>query len=83
MKSQIYIFNFQADNASMPYMLGNINYYPIYEFLRKQDEWYKFSDKVWVQHIDQINECTIFAYQTVEITDCMRRSPFICEIGEL
>lgn len=71
----------QADNASVPYILGNINYYNIYEFLRRQDEWYKFSDKVWVQHIDRINECTMFAYQAVEVTDCMRRSPFICEIG--
>lgn len=67
----------------MPYILGNINYYVIYEFLRRQDEWYKFSDKVWVQHIDRINECTMFAYQTVEVTDCMRRSSFICEIGKL
>ncbi|VEN48816.1 unnamed protein product [Callosobruchus maculatus] len=69
-----------ADNASMPYLLGNINYLPIYDFLRRQHQWYQYSDKVWVQHIDKINECTIFAYQTVEIEDCNRLSPFICEI---
>ncbi|KAJ8937251.1 hypothetical protein NQ318_005565 [Aromia moschata] len=70
----------QADNASVPYLLGNINYLPVYDFLRRQHEWYLYSDKVWVQHIDRINECTIFAYQTVEVEDCNRRSPFICEI---
>lgn len=70
----------QDDNASVPYLLGNINYLPIYDFLRRQDEWFLYSDKVWVQHIDRINECTIFAYQSVEIEDCNRKSPFICEI---
>ncbi|XP_056639840.1 protein bark beetle [Diorhabda sublineata] len=70
----------QEDNASMPYLLGNINYLPLYNFLRRQDEWYYYSEKVWVQHIDRINECTIFAYQTVEIEDCEKKSPFICEI---
>ncbi|XP_072396976.1 protein bark beetle isoform X1 [Diabrotica undecimpunctata] len=70
----------QEDNASMPYLLGNINYLPLFDFLRRQNEWYLYSDKVWVQHIDRINECTIFAYQTVEIENCERRSPFICEI---
>lgn len=72
----------QADNASMPYLIGNINYLPVYEFLRRQYQWYLYSDRVWVQHIDQINKCTIFAFQTVEIDDCNRRSPFICEIGK-
>ncbi|XP_050298201.1 protein bark beetle isoform X2 [Anthonomus grandis grandis] len=70
----------QADNASMPYLMGNINYLPVYEFLRRQYQWYLYSDRVWIQHIDNINQCTIFAYQTVEIDDCNRRSPFICEI---
>ncbi|CAG9761945.1 unnamed protein product [Ceutorhynchus assimilis] len=70
----------QADNASMPYLIGNINYMPVYDFLSRQYQWYMYSDRVWVQHIDKINECTIFAYQTVEVDDCNRRSPFICEI---
>lgn len=65
----------------MPYLIGNINYLPVYEFLQRQYQWFLYSDRVWVQHIDQINKCTIFAFQTVEIDDCNRRSPFICEIG--
>ncbi|XP_066146694.1 protein bark beetle [Euwallacea fornicatus] len=70
----------QADNASMPYLLGNVNYIPLYEFLRRQYQWFLYTDRVWVQHIDQINQCTIFAFQSVEVDDCNRRSPFICEI---
>ncbi|KAF7287908.1 hypothetical protein GWI33_000255 [Rhynchophorus ferrugineus] len=70
----------QADNASMPYLMGNINYGPMFTFLSRQYQWYLYSDRVWVQHIDRINRCTIFAYQSVEIDDCNRRSPFVCEI---
>lgn len=76
-----YNFYFQADNASMPYLIGNINYMDVYQFLKKQHQWYLFTDRVWVQHIDRINECTTFAYQSIEIDDCNIRSPFICEIG--
>lgn len=65
----------------MPYLLGNLNYLDLYEFLRSQQEWYLYSDRVWVQHIDRINECTMFAYQRVETENCDYRSPFICEIG--
>lgn len=71
----------QADNASMPYLLSNLNYFTLYEFIRKQQQWYLYSDRVWVQHIDRINECTLFAYQTIEVDNCEQRNPFICEIG--
>jgi hypothetical protein len=73
---------FQADNASMPYLLGNLNYVNLYEFIRSQQQWYLYSDRVWVQHIDRIDECTIFAYQKVETDNCQQRNPFICEIGK-
>ncbi|RZC38585.1 uncharacterized protein BDFB_002499, partial [Asbolus verrucosus] len=73
----------QADNASMPYLLGNLNYIDLYDFLRSQQQWYLYSDRVWVQHIDRINECTMFAYQKVETDNCEQRNPFICEIGKL
>ncbi|XP_030745583.1 protein bark beetle isoform X2 [Sitophilus oryzae] len=70
----------EADNASMPYLVGNVNYLPLFDFLRRQYQWYLYSDRVWVQDIDRIRQCTIFAYQAVQIEDCNRRSPFICEI---
>lgn len=40
-----------------------------------------YSERVWVQHIDRINQCTSFLYQTLEIDDCSQLHPFICEIG--
>ena len=67
----------------MPYLIGNLNYVSLYEFLRNQQQWYLYSDRIWVQHIDKINQCTMFAYQTIEIGNCDDRRPFICEIGKI
>ncbi|GLH02202.1 LOW QUALITY PROTEIN: Protein bark beetle [Gryllus bimaculatus] len=65
-------------NASMPYVMGN--YLQLYHFLRHQQETYQFYDHVWVQHIDKINKCTMFAFQKIEIDHCQRLNPFLCEI---
>lgn len=62
----------------MPYIFGN--YLDLYHFLRSQQEKYQYYDRVWVQHIDKINQCTVFTYQTIEVDYCERLSPFICEI---
>lgn len=66
----------------MPYLIGNVNYFALYEFLRTQQQWYMYSERVWVQHIDRINQCTLFVYQNIEVDDCEQLHPFICEIGE-
>ncbi|KAF6211152.1 hypothetical protein GE061_014267 [Apolygus lucorum] len=68
----------RSTNASMPYVMGN--YIELYRFLKKQQENYQFYDRVWVQHIDKINQCTTFAFQRIEIDYCDRLSPFICEM---
>ncbi|KAL0266608.1 UNVERIFIED_CONTAM: hypothetical protein PYX00_009105 [Menopon gallinae] len=68
----------KADNATMPFIVGN--YLDLYHFLKSQQEHYQYYDRVWVQHIDKINQCTVFTYQTIEIDHCERLSPFICEI---
>lgn len=65
-------------NASMPYVMGN--HLQLYHFLRSQQETYQFYDHVWVQHIDKINKCTMFAFQKIEIDHCQRLNPFLCEI---
>lgn len=72
---------FQDDNASMPYLIGSHNYPPISKFLRHQQQWYLYSERVWIQHIDMINQCTAFVFDGVENEDCNERLPFICEIG--
>lgn len=63
----------------MPYVMGN--YIELYRFLKKQQETYQFYDRVWVQHIDRINQCTAFTFQRIELDYCERLSPFICEMG--
>ncbi|XP_066905697.1 protein bark beetle [Halyomorpha halys] len=65
-------------NASLPYVMGN--YIEVYKFLKKQQETYQFYDRVWIQHIDRINQCTAFMFQRIEIDNCNRMSPFICEM---
>lgn len=63
----------------MPYVMGN--HQELYRFLRKQQENFNFYDRVWVQHIDKINQCTVFVFQTIEIDHCQRLNPFVCEMG--
>ncbi|XP_068632960.1 protein bark beetle isoform X2 [Battus philenor] len=67
-----------SDNASMPFVSGN--YEALYEFIRQQNQWFQYGDRVWVNHIDYVTHCTSFAFSTVEITDCNQKNAFICEI---
>lgn len=65
----------------MPFLIGPHNYPGVEAFLRKQEQWYFYSRKVWVQHIDMINKCTAFVYGSVERNECEENLPFFCEIG--
>lgn len=73
------LFVLQSDNASMPYVMSN--YVQLYHFLQRQQQGFQLRHHVWVQNIDRINQCTAFAYQTVEVDHCERLNPFICEMG--
>lgn len=65
----------------MPYVSGN--YDVLYEFIQRQNQWFQYGDRVWVNHIDYVTQCTSFAFSNVEITDCNQKNTFICEIGKL
>ncbi|OAD61568.1 hypothetical protein WN48_00079 [Eufriesea mexicana] len=65
-------------NASMPFIMGN--YLELWQFLRKQQIRYDYSDRAWVQQLDRVDQCTTFTYQTIEVDYCAQPSPFICEI---
>ncbi|GBO98348.1 Protein bark beetle [Eumeta japonica] len=67
-----------ADNASLPYVGGS--YGDLYEFIRKQNHWYQYGERVWVNHIDYVSRCTSFALNAIDITDCRQKNSFICEI---
>ncbi|XP_034245120.1 protein bark beetle isoform X3 [Thrips palmi] len=68
----------RSDNASMPYVMSN--YVQLYHFLQRQQQGFQLRHHVWVQNIDRINQCTAFAYQTVEVDHCERLNPFVCEM---
>lgn len=65
----------------MPYISGN--YAALYEFISRQNQWFQYGDRVWVNHIGYVSQCTSFAFSSVDITDCNQKNSFICEIGEL
>lgn len=68
----------RSDNASMPFIRGDTN--ALYEYLQRQMAHLRFSEKVWIQDLNYINQCTAFIYRTVEIDECNTRSSFLCEI---
>ncbi|XP_057327444.1 protein bark beetle isoform X2 [Microplitis mediator] len=65
-------------NASMPFIMGD--YLKLWKFLRRQQERFEYSDRVWIQQLERVDQCTTFTYQTIEIDHCSQPSPFICEI---
>jgi len=64
----------------MPYVMSN--YFALYQFLKSQQQYYMYYDRVWVQHLGKINKCTAFTYQTIEEDHCDQLLPFLCEMGK-
>lgn len=62
----------------MPFISSS--YLELYHFLRSQQEQYLYHERVWVQHIDRINQCTVFTFQRIDLDICEELNPFICEI---
>nr|KAF7437889.1 hypothetical protein H0235_000280 [Vespula pensylvanica] len=65
-------------NASMPFIMGD--YLELWRFLKKQQERFDYSERVWVQQLERVDQCTIFTYQTIEVDYCAQPNPFLCEI---
>ncbi|KAL6268222.1 hypothetical protein P5V15_001333 [Pogonomyrmex californicus] len=68
----------RSANASMPFIMGD--YLQLWKFARKQQERFDYSERVWVQQLERVDQCTAFTYQTIEIDHCAQPNPFICEI---
>ncbi|XP_018046380.1 PREDICTED: protein bark beetle [Atta colombica] len=68
----------RSANASMPFIMGD--YLELWKFARKQQERFDYSERVWVQQLERVDQCTMFTYQTIEIDHCAQPSLFICEI---
>ena len=65
----------------MPFIMGE--YIQLWKFLKKQQDRFDYSERVWVQQLERVDQCTMFTYQKIEIDHCGEPSPFICEIGKL
>lgn len=68
----------RSDNASLPFIRGD--HTALWNYLQRQMSHARFSERVWVQDYNYIDQCTTFVYSTVEIDSCDARSSFICEI---
>ncbi|KAJ8673362.1 hypothetical protein QAD02_004624 [Eretmocerus hayati] len=68
----------RSANASMPFVM--VDYHELWDFLRKQQDRFDYSERVWLQQIDKIDQCTMFTYNTIEIDVCGQPNPFLCEI---
>lgn len=67
-----------ADNASMPFLRGNRA--ALWSYLESQIEDFKRSDRVWLQDLNFLEQCTSFVYKSIEIEDCSNKNSFLCEI---
>lgn len=68
----------RSDNASLPFIRGD--HTALWNYLQRQMSHARFSERVWVQDYNYIDQCTTFVYSTVEIDSCDAKSSFICEI---
>ncbi|EFN78073.1 Lysyl oxidase-like protein 4 [Harpegnathos saltator] len=68
----------RSANASMPFIMRD--YLELWRFARKQQERFDYSERVWVQQLERVDQCTAFTYQNIEIDHCAQPNPFICEI---
>jgi hypothetical protein len=68
----------RSDNASMPFIKGDRTL--LWEYLQRQMQHFRWSERIWIQDLNSLDECTTFVYKTVEIDSCDAKSAFLCEI---
>lgn len=68
----------RSDNATMPFIRGSTDI--LWLYLQRQMVHLRYPDRVWIQDLSHLEQCTSFLYRTVEIDDCNSKRGFICEI---
>lgn len=68
----------RSDNATMPFIRGGTDV--LWLYLQRQMVHLRYPDRVWIQDLSHLEQCTSFLYRTVEIDDCNSKRGFICEI---
>lgn len=68
----------RSDNATMPFIRGSTD--RLWLYLQRQMSHLKYPEKVWVQDLNYLEQCTSFIYRNVEIEPCDTKRGFICEM---
>ena len=68
----------RSDNATLPFLQGDTT--NLWLYLQKQMTHLKYPEKVWVQDLNFLEQCSSFIYRSVEIDPCDTKRGFICEI---
>lgn len=68
----------RSDNATMPFIRGSTD--QLWLYLQRQMSHLKYPEKVWVQDLNYLEQCTSFIYRSVDIEPCDIKRGFICEI---
>uniref|UniRef100_A0A7G3AYY4 Putative scavenger receptor n=1 Tax=Lutzomyia longipalpis TaxID=7200 RepID=A0A7G3AYY4_LUTLO len=69
----------RSDNASMPFIRGDTS--PLWHFLSRQMMHFSRGiERVWVQDLNFIDQCTTFFFRNIELDSCDNRRTFVCEI---
>ncbi|XP_055710937.1 protein bark beetle [Phlebotomus papatasi] len=69
----------RSDNASMPFIRGDTS--PLWHFLSRQMMHFSRGiERVWVQDLNFIDQCTTFFFRNIELDSCDSRRTFVCEI---
>lgn len=68
----------RSDNATMPFIRGSNDV--LWLYLQRQMMHLQYPDKVWIQDLNHLEQCTSFIYRSVEIDECDNKRGFICEI---
>lgn len=68
----------RSDNASLPFIQADAT--PLWTYLQQQMVNLKYPERVWVQDLNYLEQCTSFIYRNVEFDPCESKRGFICEI---
>lgn len=68
----------RSDNASLPFIRGDTT--ELWLYLQRQMTHLKYPEKVWIQDLNYLEQCTSFIYRSVDIEPCNTKRGFVCEI---
>lgn len=68
----------RSDNATMPFIRGSRDI--LWLYLQRQMIHLRYPEKIWIQDLNNLEQCTSFIYRTIEIDECDNKRGFVCEI---